>query len=520
MKKLFVHILLCYFTNLSAQSWFRTYTKGAVIYDICNYNNSYFGFGTIGVGSVYSNYLLRVNSNGDTLFTKSFNDVSDSSQALLYHGFVDFNKDLVMVGYAAFTNKLELIKTDTLGNLKWIKTFPINPNGVSVCITPTYDSSYAIFGESSQKGFMLKTDKDGNLLINKNYGYNYNYIKSVVLDADSGFTFCGFDNINFGANFRSFVCKTKPNGDTLWTKYFYDSNKYFFHSISHESSGGYYVGVTDTSTLYILKLSPVGNVVWKSPVNKKGYIYSIDEDIENNVFCSGNNQTSSTDSVYFAKFDPGGYKIFEKSWASGGSEAYKSIQCADSAYVIGGVYADSSLLIKIKPIIHITADYNTSGILCSGNTVCFNDMSTSSNGSIVNWNWFFSDGTSNSPLQNPCHNFASPATYTVILKVTNSSGDIDSTYQSITIDLCTKVDESNLNENIEIYPNPTNSVLKIIDKKNQFKNSIIEIENNIGQVVFTSSFSEKINISHLSTGMYFLTVYDKEISVLTKIIKQ
>ncbi|MBK8368167.1 MAG: hypothetical protein IPL10_12325 [Bacteroidetes bacterium] len=193
MKKIFVLILLCYFTNLSAQSWFRTYNKGAVIYDICNYNNSYFGFGAIAVGSVYSNYLLRVNSNGDTLFTKSFNDVSDSSQGLLYKGFVDFNKDLVMIGYAAFTTKLKLIKTDTLGNLKWVKTFPISPNGVSVCMTPTYDSSYAIFGESSQKGFMLKTDKDGNLLINKNYGYNYNYIKSVVLAADSGFTFCGFD---------------------------------------------------------------------------------------------------------------------------------------------------------------------------------------------------------------------------------------------------------------------------------------------------------------------------------------
>ncbi|MBK8368168.1 MAG: T9SS type A sorting domain-containing protein [Bacteroidetes bacterium] len=134
---------------------------------------------------------------------------------------------------------------------------------------------------------------------------------------------------------------------------------------------------------------------------------------------------------------------------------------------------------------------------------------------------FFPDGTSNSPpLQNPCHNFASPATYTVILKVTNSSGDVDSTYQSITIDLCAKVDESNFNENIEIYPNPTNSVLKIIDKKNQFKNSIIEIENYIGQVVFATPFANQINLADLSQGIYFLTIQNGSITKSIKFIKQ
>ncbi len=442
MKKISIIILFCYFTNSYSQSWFSTYTKGAIISDVCDYNNSYFGFGGIGIGSSYSNYILRVNSNGDTLFTKSFNDVSDSSLGHLYRGLVDYNKDLIMVGYTSYVSssnnlELKLIKTDTLGNIKWIKTFANSPNGVHISLIQTFDSCYAIFGNSNQKGFMYKTDKNGNLLINKDYGYNYTYIKSVVQNSDSGFTFCGFDNINFGANFRSFICKTKSNGDTLWTKYYYDSNKYFFHSLSHESSGGYYVGVTDTSTLYILKLSSFGSVIWKSPLHKKGYIYSIAEDFDNNIFCSGNNQTASTDSVYFAKFTPNGYKIFEKSWALGGSEAYKSIQCSDSAYVICGIYADSSLVIRL-----------------------------------------------------------------------------DSTN-----DLVTKIKMYNYN-GIQIYPNPTNSILNIIDKQNQFKNSNIEIRNYLGQIVYTSSFISQINLGNLSQGIYFLIVQDRNNKLINKIIKE
>lgn len=71
-----------------------------------------------------------------------------------------------------------------------------------------------------------------------------------------------------------------------------------------------------------------------------------------------------------------------------------------------------------------------------------------------------------------------------------------------------------------VYPNPTNSIIYIINEQNQLQNSIIEITNAIGEVVFFNSFKTKIDISHLQQGIYFLTVRDKSTKKTIKIIKQ
>ncbi len=74
--------------------------------------------------------------------------------------------------------------------------------------------------------------------------------------------------------------------------------------------------------------------------------------------------------------------------------------------------------------------------------------------------------------------------------------------------------------NFLISPNPTKSIINIIDEQNQLQNSTIEITNALGEVVFSSSFSNQIDISHLQSGMYFLTVQDNSKKKTVKIIKQ
>lgn len=71
-----------------------------------------------------------------------------------------------------------------------------------------------------------------------------------------------------------------------------------------------------------------------------------------------------------------------------------------------------------------------------------------------------------------------------------------------------------------VYPNPTNTFLNVIDKQNQFKNCTIEMENYLGQVVFTAPFTSQMDLSNLASGMYFLTLKDKSIKKTIKIIKQ
>ena len=76
------------------------------------------------------------------------------------------------------------------------------------------------------------------------------------------------------------------------------------------------------------------------------------------------------------------------------------------------------------------------------------------------------------------------------------------------------------NANISIYPNPINSILNIVGEQNQFQNSTIEITNCFGEIVFNELFANQIDLSSLSSGMYFLTIKDKENIKTVKLIKE
>lgn len=79
--------------------------------------------------------------------------------------------------------------------------------------------------------------------------------------------------------------------------------------------------------------------------------------------------------------------------------------------------------------------------------------------------------------------------------------------------------EHDFPKSIQIYPNPTNSILNIANEQNQFQNSTIEIKNYLGQVVLHTSFNSQIDISSLSDAIYFLSVQNEENKIRVKIIK-
>jgi hypothetical protein len=73
--------------------------------------------------------------------------------------------------------------------------------------------------------------------------------------------------------------------------------------------------------------------------------------------------------------------------------------------------------------------------------------------------------------------------------------------------------------NFLIYPNPTNGILNISDEENALQDATIQIKNYLSQVVYTNSFTNQIDLSHLSSGMYFLTIQNKDLFKTFKIIR-
>ncbi len=78
------------------------------------------------------------------------------------------------------------------------------------------------------------------------------------------------------------------------------------------------------------------------------------------------------------------------------------------------------------------SDFSFTNNQCAYSDVPFNDLSTSNDGSITNWNWNFGD-TVTSILNSPTHPFAPDGNYTVQLIITSSTGCSDTSSQNIQI---------------------------------------------------------------------------------------
>ena len=97
------------------------------------------------------------------------------------------------------------------------------------------------------------------------------------------------------------------------------------------------------------------------------------------------------------------------------------------------------------------------------------------------------------------------------------------------IEICSEIplsadDNSNLLENISVYPNPSSGIFNV--KLNSFINSEIEISvydilgREISQNSFNtiSNFNEEIDISNASPGIYLMSISSKRGKVTRRII--
>ncbi len=86
------------------------------------------------------------------------------------------------------------------------------------------------------------------------------------------------------------------------------------------------------------------------------------------------------------------------------------------------------------------------------------------------------------------------------------------------IALINGIEEIN-NITIEIYPNPTTSILNINSEQN-LQNSTIQITNTLGQTLLQIPFNEKVDIYQLPAGMYYLSIEDGEKRRTMKVIRE
>jgi len=195
-------------------------------------------------------YLLRLDSMGNRKFEKSFgsynNEIGKSVLQLS-------DSSYVAVGYTNSTGfggyDIFLLKTDKNGNLLWQKTIGGSDWDFAYSLQSTFDGGFVIagttysYGHGNADGYVVKTDGNGNVVWTKTYGGLYDdEFKSVVQTSDGGFALTGstksYNDVDSG---DVWVFKLDIMGDSVWCKFFGGSREDFANQIMEHPSGELYI---------------------------------------------------------------------------------------------------------------------------------------------------------------------------------------------------------------------------------------------------------------------------------------
>ncbi|MCH7762002.1 PQQ-like beta-propeller repeat protein, partial [candidate division TA06 bacterium] len=221
-------------------------------------------------------YLVKTDSSGDTLWTRTF---GGTNWDLGYSVHQTQRGEFVIVGLTDPSgigmDDVYLIKTDSLGDTLWTKTYGGASVDVGYSVQETSDGGYIItgytysFGAGGVDVYLIKTDSLGDTLWTRTYGDDDDDVgRTVQQTSDGGYIIAGH-TLSFGAGLSDvYLIKTDSLGDTLWTRTYGGTGKDFGHSVQQTSDGGYIITGQMNSfgavgwAVYLIKTDSLGDTLW------------------------------------------------------------------------------------------------------------------------------------------------------------------------------------------------------------------------------------------------------------------
>ncbi len=255
--------------------WTRTYGGGENDYGWCVCQASDGGYiiaaETHSFGAGLSDlYLVKTEANGDTVWTRTYGgiwwDWGDFVEQTSDGGYI-ITGGTHIIGQN--TADVYLLKIDSLGDTLWTRIYGGGWWDWGECVQQTSDEGYIITGYTSSFGaglsdiYLLKTDSLGDLLWTRTYGgTNRDYGYSVRQTSDEGYIIAGW-TASFGPGAEDvYLVKIDSLGDTLWTRTYGGGGADGSWCIQKTSDGGYIiVGLTTSfgagsDDVYIIKIEP------------------------------------------------------------------------------------------------------------------------------------------------------------------------------------------------------------------------------------------------------------------------
>jgi hypothetical protein len=472
------------------------------------------------ISGSHFNTIIRTDASGNTQWTIKLPDMfgvaAYSFRQARDSGFIMSGSVNSPAGGRGF-----IMKMSSTGVMQWNKIH----SGLNTSYSPffssirqTADGGYIIAGRIDSVNFRMcyrltKVDAGGNLLWAKNYGpYMIDYYHDIEICSEGGFIMSGTS----WADTAAILIKTDTSGNVIWSKYFAvgpDLRNRAFRVIQNPDSGFVVAGYDKDALnkIFLLKVSNSGNTVWarKLWINQWSYAFDFCKTADDGyIICAtARNAANSAWNIYTIKFDVGGAIQWSKTYGDSLQEGQCIVQTNDGGFIMAGPTLGSSTLVSDICVVKTDASGNSN---CAEANVTTNDSDITAlinTGNIT--------GTVNWPIA------VIDSTFTL-----NNYSVNDSI-------LCLSIGIKEIGRtenNISVYPNPTTHEIKIENAKSNI--SSVEIFNTLGEKVYdnaegfrsnagtSQTNTETINVSKLSSGIYFVRVQTGDGMMAGKFVKE
>ncbi len=249
-----------------------------------------------------------------------------------------------------------LVKTDSNGNVVWYETFGGMESDVGKSVRATNDGGYIIcgntmsFGEGNIDIMLIKTDSLGEMLWQRTFGTVENEVAfDVQLTTDDGYLITGTRQ-PYGApsdSMDAWLIKTDAEGDTVWTRIFGGMQCDGLLSSKQTSDGGYIsVGITDSfgdhdDEAWLLKTNANGNEIWSRTFGgeEEDSFSNIQLTSDGGYVMVGNSYGVDEDdrAIWLVRTDESGNELWSKTYGGEYDDSGQSVkQTDDGGFILIG----------------------------------------------------------------------------------------------------------------------------------------------------------------------------------------
>ncbi|TKJ42474.1 hypothetical protein CEE37_01970 [candidate division LCP-89 bacterium B3_LCP] len=318
------------------------------------------GFITVGQTASFGNgsadvYLVKVDANGDTVWTKTFGGFSYESGTGIIQ---TTDGGYIIIGdtfsFGPGDCDIYLIKTDENGNEEWSEAYGGTGRDAGNDVIQTSDNGYILVAETWSYGpgeesiFIIRTDSNGITQWERTFGgSNCDEGFSIRQTSDDGFVIAGCTNsFSMSSSFYDmYLIKTDAFGIEQWSRTYGGSGSDVGHDVMQTPDGGYIItGATNSSgagmyDVCLLRTDADGNPTWTQTYGgtsaEEGH--SVDLTSDNGFIVTGYSLSYSPPGVYLLKTDASGSEEWHKMFACGySSVGYAVDQTNNEGYFIAG----------------------------------------------------------------------------------------------------------------------------------------------------------------------------------------